>query len=99
MSGIDQSTDHRTAHPSGADESDSHRGCSIRDSVASAASSTAPPATVAAVCDVGDQADVLLQQGAGHAGEPVQTSGVTAKYVEREAVSAAAGDHLGEALG
>ena len=37
--------------------------------------------------EVGDQADVLLQQRSGEAGKAVQTAGITAKSVEREASS------------
>ena len=49
--------------------------------------------------DIGDQSDVLSQQCAGQAGKARQPAGVTTKYVEREAVSTAPGDHLGEAIG
>jgi hypothetical protein len=48
--------------------------------------------------EVGDQADILLQQCSGQAGKPVQAAGVTTKSVEREAVPAAAGDDLGETV-
>ena len=46
----------------------------MRDSVASAAVQHGPTGHGRGVCDVDQQADVLLQQGAGHAGEPGQTA-------------------------